>query len=437
MRAPSQDPHPDRFQVASAVVAVFLTVMIGVVSSKMCGPARLSSPHTASPLCLSIWNLQQLAQPPMHPAPMEPSPRVDMHIFNARQDEVKIREEQEQPQARKKRNPFSKIFPWRRLKKKGKSSISQYPNAYSSLELTLSKNEGALLKELSRRVRDAVPDLERRAGIVPWGGPGGSSWWRGDGTHLLHAYLKIMKWPQDLTTNFPFGLCSSTGCNAEVGVGHTLEWREKYKPWCISPSAIRENAQGFVYARGYSPSLTDNGAGHSLVWLRLSARRANDPVQWVRAIVNSLERAVADSLHRTGGKVGRFNCIVDGQGFTLGMLMGMGAVKRLIVMLQDHFPDRLGVLLMANFSKPAQMFLGLIKPLITKDVRDKLHVLPDDPEAREVVLDALVEKQFRPDFLGGDDQWKFNTDEYYSSRKHQCTDADSTEFLITMPYHSK
>ncbi|KAI2511049.1 CRAL/TRIO domain containing protein [Fragilaria crotonensis] len=109
----------------------------------------------------------------------------------------------------------------------------------------------------------------------------------------------------------------------------------------------------------------------------------------------------------------------------------------MVVMLQDHFPDRMGVLLMTNFSKPAQMFLGIIKPLLTKEFCEKLHVLPDDPEAREVALDALVEKQFRPDFLGGDDEWKFNAKEYYSSRKHQCTDAESTEFLTSMPYHAK
>ncbi|KAI2511048.1 CRAL/TRIO domain containing protein [Fragilaria crotonensis] len=226
MRAPSQEPNPGRFHVAIAVVAVFLTMMIGVVSSQMCGTARPSSAHTTSPLCVSIWNFQQLAQPPMQPVAIEPS-GVDLHIFNARQGEPAKPEEQEKPRARKKGNLLSKLTPWRRFKQKGKSGISQYPKAFSSLDLNLSRNEDALVKELSRRVRDAVPHLERRATTVPWGGPGGSSWWRGDGTHLLHAYLKIMKWPQDLTTNFPFGLCSSTGCNAEVSVGHTLEWREK------------------------------------------------------------------------------------------------------------------------------------------------------------------------------------------------------------------
>ena len=434
--------------MAIAIVAVFLTVMIGATSSKLCGPSRLTSPQSASPLCLSIWNLQQFTQ---SPSPQPLTDHVNI-ILNSQQEQEQEKEEKQkqkqkqnqnqnqnqkhQPQARKKRNLLSKLVPWRRLKQKGNSRISQYPNAASSPDLKLSRSQGALVTELARRVRETVPDLERRATAVRWGGPGGISWWWGDGTQLLHGYLKIMKWPQDLVTNFPFGLCSSSGCNAEVSLKHTLEWREKYKPWCISPSAIQENAQGFVYARGYSPSLTGDGAGHSLVWLRLSANRATDPVQWVRAIVHSLERAVADSLHRTNGKVGRFNCVVDGQGFTLGMLMGMGAVKRLIVMLQDHFPDRLGVILMTNFSRPAQLFLGLIKPLVTKEVRDKLHVLPDDPERREDILDALVGTEFRPDFLGGTDQWKFDTKAYYSSSKHLCTDEESKEFLTTMPYHA-
>ena len=356
-------------------------------------------------------------------------------------DKFAMASEQKQPPLRKKRNPFARLI--RRFLKQKKTAIvlQNDPTTVSTLDPFYwkpSRSESALGQVLSRRVRATIPNFDKRVSAVPWGGPGGSTWWSGDstdGSHLVYAYLKIMKWPQDLRSNFPFKLCVQK-CHAEFAIAHTLEWREKYKPWCMSPSGIQQNTNGFVYTRGYSPSSTGDNKGHALVWLRLSIHRGVDLVQWVRSILNSLERAVADSLKRSNGKVGRFNCIVDAKGVTMSMLFAMGAAKHMIVMLQDHFPDRLGVVLLANLSKSSQVVLGLIKPLISKEVRDKIRILPDDPESRQAMLDALVVPEFLPSHFGGIDEWSFNSKEYYSSRNHHCTETETTEYLTSMPYHT-
>ena len=429
MRGPSQDPPPSsNMNLVIAVVVVIISV-IGAASN-LCGPPCLSEACPLAPAyCQSLWKLQQLFQ--------QPVPNISPT------NDEQPNDEQPPPQKPRKRNPLARLFRRRRskLKKQASTTISQYPNAFSPLDRSpLSRTEKDLVAKMARRAQDTIPSLDTRAAAVPWGGPGtgsGNHWWSDNGSSLLPRYLKIMDWPQDLMTKFPFKLCATAaGCNAEFAIAHTLEWREKYKPWCMSPSGIKENTKGYVYTRGYSPSLTGDDSGHSLMWLRIPIHRADDPVQWVRAIMNALERAVADSLHRTNGKVGRFNCVVDGNGFTLGMMFGMGPVKRMVVMLQDHFSDRLGVVLLTNFSKPAQVMLSFVKPLLTKDVREKLIVLPDDSETRHAMLDALVGPEFLPYYLGGNDEWRFSTKEYYSSTKHHCTDAESTEYLETMPYHA-
>lgn len=72
-----------------------------------------------------------------------------------------------------------------------------------------------------------------------------------EGGRILAAYLKIMKWPSDLSPRFPFRLCAN-GCDSEVSLLHTLEFREKYRQWCVSGETIRFNGAGFIYSRGHS-----------------------------------------------------------------------------------------------------------------------------------------------------------------------------------------
>ncbi|KAL7506505.1 hypothetical protein ACHAXN_009897 [Cyclotella atomus] len=94
----------------------------------------------------------------------------------------------------------------------------------------------------------STKSFQERVDSVPWGGVNSevTKWWprkkikkdrdydevssQSEGARLLAAYLKIMKWPKDLFVKFPFNLCPK-GCDSEVSILHTLEWREKYMPW--------------------------------------------------------------------------------------------------------------------------------------------------------------------------------------------------------------
>jgi hypothetical protein len=318
--------------------------------------------------------------------------------------------------------------------------ITEYHNAYTP-KISLTPSEQTFITALSKRARDVIPDLEARAAAVSWGGtPSRTSgatatatlWWQEVG--LLHSYGKIMKWPEDLKTNFPFQLCSK-GCDAEVALGHTLEFREKYRPWLVSPDGIHENRKGFIYFRGYSPTPQGDNTGHTMVWYRPGHYKVENPVLYFRAIMNTLERAVADNLLRSHGKSGKFNVVMDASGLTFSMLTSFGHVKRAVVMLQDHFPDRLGMIFLANLSKPAEFIYNLVKGIITKEVREKVVVLSSNPEQRKAVLEVVVMPQFVPVYLGGTDDIPFSSQDYYPQNYH-CTNEEALEYLKTMPYHA-
>ena len=305
--------------------------------------------------------------------------------------------------------------------------------------------------------------FQERLDNVPWGGveTDANRWWprkdnnkdkissQSEGGRVLASYLKIMKWPADLKVKYPFKLCKD-GCDSEVSLLHTLEWREKYKPWCMSPKAVQFNTAGFVYTRGHSlpgpkqrleaeksndVNTLANG-GHSMVWYRPGlASPSEDPELYGRTMVNTLEMAVSDSLARNKGTIGRFNVIMDCSGMGSKNSPSIANVKKLFGVLQDHFPDRLGVLLAANLSGMTQMLMKMVLPFVTEDVRAKIHIIPNDEEGRREMLTQFMDESEIPHALGGTDGYMFDANDYYEG-KCILPEEGILEYVSSMPYHA-
>jgi len=177
----------------------------------------------------------------------------------------------------------------------------EFKTAFTNAYLQLTPRERQLILTLRERVVSGVSGWSKRASMVPWGGHNTLAWFspanadgkseleKLDGGSLFYSYLRIMKWPSDLYSNFPFKLCAK-GCASEVGknvsccvpvlnsdksnltsylrllaISHTLTFRESYMPWAVSPSTIKENSDGVIFHHGFSPGFDDQSDGHSLV----------------------------------------------------------------------------------------------------------------------------------------------------------------------------
>lgn len=164
----------------------------------------------------------------------------------------------------------------RRMKHVEEKSLEKFKTAFTSEKLQLTAEQKNLVQELGRRVEARVDDWRNRAANVPWGGSG-PSWFDPrhnsgstdmeslDGGLLYFSYLRIMNWPVQLHSRFPFKLCSN-GCKSEMALDHTLEFREKFKPWLVSNGSIKENTKGCVFHHGFSPTMNeDENGAHSLV----------------------------------------------------------------------------------------------------------------------------------------------------------------------------
>lgn len=317
--------------------------------------------------------------------------------------------------------------------------------------VVLQESEKQMIQQLALRMHEEVPHIHERAAQVSWGGPHQAyhetNWWYPagdnalqdpqmdldvlDGGHLLYAYLFIMKW--DPKPKFPFRLCGQEGCPPERAILHSLEWREKYKPWLVPPSLIQENAKGYVYHRGFSPEHFEDAGRHGTVWIRVGHQVQND-LAFFRGILNAADRAIAASLKESGP--GKFNVIFDCRGFSFSNTPTLKSLKQAVTMLQDHYPNRLGMIFLAHISRPGEVFLRTVLRLITKEVRDKVKILPtQDKEKSLAILRMVVEEHHIPDWLEGTDEYRFHTDDYYPHYLH-CTEEEAQVFLTTMPYHA-
>ena len=358
-----------------------------------------------------------------------------------------------------------------------KSSLlsNRYSSAFTEDRIHLSQEHEELVKKMATDVIDSIAAFRERALSVPWGGKGivasttvSYDWYAQtkqknenkqpisandcldqiDGGNLFSSYLRIMAWPENLSdTNFPFKLCKKRrkeegkGCDVSVPIQHTLEFRERYKPWIVTPGIIKANSQGLVYQRGLSPPHSNNVDGngsHAIVILRLGRRvTTNDEngIFFVRAMVREFDKAVAASLQRSNGRMGKFNAIVDGTDFSWSTMPSIATVKNLVVILQDHFADRLGVVILVNIGRMCEILLKIFLSLITEEVRNKILILPHDERERHAALETVLGKDNVPIWLGGTDDYVFQVDAHYA-KDVVTSDDEAKEYLTSMPYHS-
>ena len=92
---------------------------------------------------------------------------------------------------------------------------------------------------------------------------------------------------------------------------------------------------------------------------------------------------------------------------------------------------------LTNVSRTVEFLVNLVKPLLTREVSAKIHILSHDPVKRAAQLEALIQHEYIPYWLGGPDTYRFDVDDYYAvDEEHHWTNEESRAFIETMPYHA-
>ncbi|KAI1725704.1 PRELI-like family domain-containing protein [Ditylenchus destructor] len=109
----------------------------------------------------------------------------------------------------------------------------------------------------------------------------------------------------------------------------------------------------------------------------------------------------AEATKRLGKPIGSWTLLVDLEGLSLRHLWrpGVQSLLRIIENLEAHYPECLGLVLIARAPRVFPVLWTLISPFIDENTRKKFMV--NSNEAIHTELAKYIDKKYLPDFLGG------------------------------------
>ncbi|CAM9131125.1 unnamed protein product [Discosporangium mesarthrocarpum] len=197
----------------------------------------------------------------------------------------------------------------------------------------------------------------------------------------------------------------------------TLDWRqdfgvEKLLGEEISTVVAPENCTGKIYVRGYDTQ------GRPIMIMRPRCENTMDHTGNIKHLVYQMER-VRMILQAAGGE-GKMCLIVDYSGFSVRNSPPMKTSMETLRILQNHYPETLGVAFMLTPPFIFRGFWNAIYPFIDPVTKLKFVFVRGDlnlPTAQEVLaknfnLNMLEES------LGGRNKVPFDSSKYLASPMH-------------------
>jgi len=162
----------------------------------------------------------------------------------------------------------------------------------------------------------------------------------------------------------------------------TLEWRQSYRPQDITFQEIKALA-----ATGRLEVLEHRDLeGRPVLCYRLSRKNVGgiDPEVHLRFMLFNLEAAsrLADS-----NGVGKMTWLMDMDNFDQSQSVPFMTTKKITSILQNHYPERLGIILIMRANRMFQAVYYVVKGFLDPVTRAKLHFLNDvDDSAMQAKL---------------------------------------------------
>ncbi|KAL5494780.1 hypothetical protein ACEPAI_242 [Sanghuangporus weigelae] len=201
-------------------------------------------------------------------------------------------------------------------------------------------------------------------------------------------YMRAAKWKLD---------------DAKKRLKATLEWRREYKPDLIPPDEVKiESETGKILLNGFDKD------GRPIIYMRPGRENTEQSPRQLRHLVWCLERA--KDMQPSG--VESITIIVDYKSTTLRTNPSIGTARKVLHILQGHYPETLGRGLVVNMPGILAFFYKGISPFLDPVTRDKIRFNPD-------LLELIPVEQLDADF-GGEFEYEFEPESYWSQIVEHC-----------------
>jgi hypothetical protein len=188
----------------------------------------------------------------------------------------------------------------------------------------------------------------------------------------------------------------------------TLKWRLQYKPDEIRWEEIaREAETGKIYRSNYLDK-----CGRTVLVMRPGCQNSKSTKGQIRYLVYCMENAILNLSQEQEQMV----WLIDFTGFKMSNI-SVKVTHETANVLQNHYPERLGIAILYNPPKFFEPFYKVVKPFLEPKTANKVKfVYSDDPETSKIMEDLFNTDEIESAF-GGKDTDGFDINKYAERMK--------------------
>ncbi|KAF2291520.1 hypothetical protein GH714_025092 [Hevea brasiliensis] len=188
----------------------------------------------------------------------------------------------------------------------------------------------------------------------------------------------------------------------------TLKWRAEYKPEEIRWEEVaREAETGKIYRTNYIDK-----HGRTVLVMRPSCQNTKSTKGQIRYLVYCMENAILNLSPDQEQMV----WLIDFHGFNLSHI-SLKVTKETAHVLQDHYPERLGLAVLYNPPKFFEPFWTMAKAFLEPKTYNKVKFVYSDEANTMKVMEDLFDMDQLESTFGGKDNSGFDVSKYAERMK--------------------
>ncbi|XVE60459.1 hypothetical protein DITRI_Ditri05aG0130200 [Diplodiscus trichospermus] len=188
----------------------------------------------------------------------------------------------------------------------------------------------------------------------------------------------------------------------------TLKWRAEYKPEEIRWEEVAYEAEtGKIYRSNYIDK-----HGRTVLVMRPGCQNSKSTKGQIRYLVYCMENAILNLPPDQEQMV----WLIDFNGFNMSHI-SVKVTRETAHVLQDHYPERLGVAILYNPPKFFEPFWTVVKPFLEPKTQNKVKFVYSNDLNTKKIMEDLFDVEKLESAFGGNDDSGFNINKYAERMK--------------------
>ncbi|XWS25260.1 hypothetical protein CRYUN_Cryun27aG0054000 [Craigia yunnanensis] len=188
----------------------------------------------------------------------------------------------------------------------------------------------------------------------------------------------------------------------------TLKWRAEYKPEEIRWEEVAHEAEtGKIYRSNYIDK-----HGRTVLVMRPSCQNSKSTKGQIRYLVYCMENAILNLPPNQEQMV----WLIDFNGFNMSHI-SVKVTRETAHVLQDCYPERLGVAILYNPPKFFEPFWTVVKPFLEPKTQNKVKLVYSDDLNTKKIMEDLFDMEKLESAFGGNEDSGFNINQYAERMK--------------------